>query len=57
MVLNSKEEKQVMKNLTHGKVFVRSETGLFSVWAQTDWQSGFYLRATIGSTVITNFGP
>ena len=38
MVLNSVQEKQVLKNNPRGVVFVRSETGPFFVWAQPDWR-------------------
>ena len=37
MVLNSVQEKQVLKNHPRGVVFVRSEQGPFFVWAQPDW--------------------
>ena len=36
MVLNSVQEKQVLKNHPRGVFFVRSEQGPFFVWAQPD---------------------
>eukprot|EP01043_Picozoa_sp_COSAG02_P018797 COSAG02_NODE_888_length_16167_cov_293.783234_7_plen_77_part_00 len=45
MVLNSVQEKQVLKNNPRGGVFFRSETGPFFVWAQPDCMGQLELPA------------